>query len=100
MSAQLLLREQQRKQIFEAIEKAELDQREFDLTDDGSIVGLMHRLSGSRFVFHRDSTWRYVGYCSVSNGHEWLIDKSWMALVSYVSAWLAELKRHLRPQKG
>jgi hypothetical protein len=42
------------------------------LADDGSIVGLVHRLSGSRFVFHRDRTWRYVGYCSVSNGHEWL----------------------------
>ena len=95
-----LLRDPQRNQIFEAIERVGLDQMAFELTERANGARLEHRSSGSRFVFHRDRTWRYVGYCSVSDGPETPFDRSWITLIRLVDVWLAELAWHLDTVDG
>jgi hypothetical protein len=93
LQTQLLPR--QKDEIFGAIARAGLDRGEFNLAERGGSARLEHRRSGSRFVFVRDRTWRYVGYCSISDGPETPFDRSWLALIPVLRAWLAELTWHL-----
>jgi hypothetical protein len=85
----------QRDQILAAIEAAEFDRGEFDLTDGGLGGRLVHRASGSCLVFHRDHTWRFLGRCFVADGPQLEFDRSWMALMQLMAVWLSELRRHL-----
>ena len=86
-----LLPNPQRDQILAAIATAQFDRDEFDLTADG----LVHRASGSRFVFHQDRTWRFLGHCFVADGPPLQFDRSWLALIQLMAVWLGELRRHL-----
>jgi hypothetical protein len=92
----------QRDQILAAIEAAEFDRGEFDLTDDGLSGRLVHRASGSCFAFHRDSAWRFLGHCCVADGPQLEFDRSWTTLMQLMAVWLSELRRHLgaRPRHG
>jgi hypothetical protein len=95
MPLQPLLPNPQRDQIFAAIATAKLDRGEFDLTDDGLSGRLVHRASGSCFAFHRDRTWRFLGYCFVADGPQLAFDRSWIAVMQLMAVWLSELRRHL-----
>jgi hypothetical protein len=85
----------QRDQVFEAIETAAFDRDEFDLTTDGLGGRLVHSASGSRFAFNQDRTWRFLGHCFVAEGPQRQFDRSWLALLQLLAAWLSELRRHL-----
>jgi hypothetical protein len=95
-----LLLEPQRNQIFDAIERAGLDRDAFRITERGDAARLEHQPSGSRFVFVRDRTWRYLGYCSISDGAEVQFDRSWLALIQLLDVWLAEVAWHLDTFRG
>jgi hypothetical protein len=82
----------QRAQILAAIATAQFDREEFDLTADGHLV---HKTSGSRFAFHQDRTWRFLGHCFVADGPKLNFDRSWIALMQILAIWLGELRRHL-----
>jgi hypothetical protein len=90
-----LLREAQRNEIFEAIEKAGLDPSAFDLTDDGSEVRVEHTLSASCFTLYRDKTRRYLGTHFVGYGREKPFDRSWWTVIPLISLWLAEVTGEL-----
>jgi len=90
-----LLREAQRNEIFEAIEKAGLSPSAFDLTDDGSEVRVEHTLSASCFTLYRDKTRRYLGTYFVGYGLEKPFDISWQTVIPFISLWLAEVKGEL-----
>jgi hypothetical protein len=87
-----LLRETQRNEIFETIEKVGLDPSEFDLTDDGAEVRVEHTLSASCFTLYRDKTRRYLGTYFVAYGPEKTFDRSWRTVITLISLWLAEVK--------
>jgi hypothetical protein len=74
---------------------AEFDRDEFDLTVDGPGGRLVHKASGSRFAFHPDRTWRFLGHCFVADGPKLEFDRSWLALMQLLAVWLSELKQHL-----
>jgi hypothetical protein len=90
-----LLQKWMRNDIFQAIQAAGLDPKEFELEDDGSEARIKHKWSASCFIIARKSGYyssRYV----VVDGPEWPADTySWQASAARVSAWLAEVKRDL-----
>jgi hypothetical protein len=90
-----LLKEPRKNEIVQAIEKAGLDPRAFDLADDGAGFLIEHTQSASCFTLFRDPTWRYIGTYYVGIGPERSFDKSWMTLIPLVAEWLAELKSDL-----
>jgi hypothetical protein len=88
---QMTLPNPQSDQILAAIAAAQFDRGEFDLAHDG----LVHRASGSRFAFHRDRTWRFLGHCFVADRPPLEFDRSWITLLQLLAVWLDELRRHL-----
>jgi hypothetical protein len=89
-----LLPEPQTEQVFQAIAKAGFDRRDFELEDQAVWARLVHRVSGSYFVIHRDATWRFVGHYAVGAGPERLFDLSWMSVIFLLGKWLADVKRN------
>jgi hypothetical protein len=87
-----LLPEPQMEHIFQAIAKVGFYRHEFELEDRAIWARLVHKVSGSYFVIHRDATWRFVGHYAVGGGPERLFDLSWMSVIVLLGRWLAEVK--------
>jgi hypothetical protein len=60
MPPSLQLQKWQKNHIFEAIQQAALDPREFDLNDDGAEVRIKHKWSESYFIIGGNAI-RYFG---------------------------------------
>jgi hypothetical protein len=85
----------QKNQLFEAIEGAGLDPREFEFEDGDAEVRLKHKWSDSCFIFGGDAG-HYVGRCVVGDGPDWPYEiYSWQTLMPRVKRWLEEVKRDL-----
>jgi hypothetical protein len=87
-----LLQESQRNEILAAIEKAGLNPRAFDLTDDGAEVRVEHSLSASCFTLYRDKTRCYLGTYFVAYGPEKPFDRSWRTVIPLISLWITRVK--------
>jgi hypothetical protein len=87
-----LLKDPRKNEIVQAIERAGLDPREFDLADNGVEFRIEHTQTVSCLTLYRDNTWRYVGTCYVGFGPERSFDRSWMGFIPLLAEWLAELK--------
>jgi hypothetical protein len=84
-----------RNQIFEAIQVAGLDPKEFDLEDHDSGVRIKHKWSESCFFVGGDPG-HYAGRRVVGDGPDWPYDVySWEALMSRVGTWLQQVKQDL-----
>jgi hypothetical protein len=85
----------QTNRIFEAIQAAELDPREFHLENDDAEVSIKHKWSASHFTIVPDPS-HYVGRCVVGDGMDWPIDQyTWQSLVTRIGSWLEDVKRDL-----
>jgi hypothetical protein len=85
----------QKNQLFEAIQGAGLDPREFEFEDGDAEVRLKHKWSDSCFIFGGDAG-HYVGRCVVGDGPDWPYQiYSWQTLVPRVKRWLEEVKHDL-----
>jgi len=95
MPSSPLLQKWQRNHIFEAIQKAALDPREFDLNDDGAEVRIKHKWSESYFLIGGDAS-RYFGTRIAGDAPGFSYEAySWQNLMTRVIAWLYEVKRDL-----
>jgi hypothetical protein len=89
------LQKRHRNDIFQAIQAAGLDPREFDLVDSGTEVQIKHRSSESCFIVRGESGY-YVGQSVVGDGHAWPYSPcSWQTLIPQVSRWLEEVQHDL-----
>jgi hypothetical protein len=88
-----LLQKWHRNNIFEAIQAAGLEPREFDLNDSGTEVRIKHKSSGSCLTVRRESGY-YVGRSVVGDGHVWPYGPcGWQTLMPRLSRWLEEVKQ-------
>jgi hypothetical protein len=92
-----LLPKPQTDRIFQTIAEAGFDWHDFELANETIWARLTHKLSGSYFVIHRDSTWCFVGHCAVSDSPERQFDLSWVSVIVLVGKWLADVKRDCDP---
>lgn len=84
-----------RNEIFEAIQAAGLDPREFKLDDDDAENRLSHRWSPSYFVIGGEAG-HYEGRSVVGDAPPWTHDDySWEALLTRVTRWLDDVKKDL-----
>jgi hypothetical protein len=94
-SSTLRFQKWQKNQIFEAIQTAGLNPKEFDLQDQDAEVRIKHKWSASCFTIGGDAG-HYVGHYVVGDAPDWPIDVySWQALIQRMSHWLTEVKRDL-----
>ena len=63
----------QKNQLFETIQGAGLDPREFEFEDGDAEVRLKHKWSDSCFIFGGDAG-HYIGRYVVGDGPEWPYD--------------------------
>jgi hypothetical protein len=90
----LVLQKWQKNQIFEAIQKAGLDPREFDLQDGDDKIFVNHRSSTSFFTIRYDG--KYIGNYVIGDAPEWSYEQySWQPLLDRIKRWLEEVKRDL-----
>jgi hypothetical protein len=84
-----------RNQIFEAIQEAGLDPRDFDLEDGDVEVRIKRKWSKSCFIIGGSPT-RYVGHSIVGDGPDWPFEAySWQSVIQRISRWLGDVKRDL-----
>lgn len=91
------LQKWQKNEIFEAIEIAGLNPREFDLEDVDTNVRIKHRWSASYFIIG-GSPLHYVVNYVVGDGQAWPYDINvhfWQAVVERFKGWLGDVKRDL-----
>jgi hypothetical protein len=82
-------------EIFEAIQKAGLDPKEFDVKDADSKVRLEDKWSKSYFIIGGDAG-RYVGSYGAGDTPDWPYEVySWNTLMDRLSRWLKEVKLDL-----
>jgi len=82
-------------QVFEAIEAAGLNPREFGLDDEEDGVRIVHRRSQAYFLITNQAG-MYLGRSLVGDGIEWPYQSStWQFLMPKVSTWLKEIKADL-----
>ena len=97
MPPRLLLQKSQKNQIFEAVQSAGLDPREFSLEDMGfELARIKHTWSGSYFILGYEGG-MYVGRYVIGEGPEgpYQAARSWKTLMARVSRWLRDIKRDL-----
>jgi hypothetical protein len=89
------LQKWQKNHIFETIQEAGLDPKEFDLQDDAVEVRIKHKWSLSCFIIGGDPL-RYVGRYVVGDGTDWPFEVySWQTMISRISSWLEKVKHDL-----
>jgi hypothetical protein len=95
-SSTLRFQKWQKNQIFEAIQTAGLNPKEFDLQDQDAEVRIKHKWSASCFTIGGDAG-HYVGHYVVGDAPDWPIADvySWQGLIQRMSHWLNEVKRDL-----
>jgi hypothetical protein len=82
-------------EIFEAIQEAGLDPRDFDLEDGDVEVRIKPKWSKSCFIIGGDPA-PYVGHSVVGDGPDWSFKEySWQSLIRRISRWLEDVKRDL-----
>ena len=82
-------------QIFEAIQNAGLDPRDFDFEDGDAEVRIKHKWSESYFILGGEAG-HYVGHYVVGDSANWPYEVySWESVIPRVTGWLAEVKRDL-----
>jgi hypothetical protein len=90
----MMLVKYKRNDIFEAVESAGLEPRDFDLSDDDD-ARIKHRWSESCFIIGGEAG-HYTGYYVVGDGADWPYEVySWTALLDRIRRWLGEVKRDL-----
>jgi hypothetical protein len=90
-----LLQKWKKNQIFEAIQNAGLDPKEFDLNNDDAEARLKHKWSKSYFIIGGDAG-KYVGSYAAGDTPEWPYEVySWEPLMKRISSWLEEVKRDI-----
>ena len=84
-----------RNQIFEAIQAAELDPREFELKDDNTDARIKHKWSESFFIIC-DAPGGYTGQYIVGDRAAWSFEvSSWQVIVPRINQWLNDVKLDL-----
>ncbi len=95
MTPSLQLQKWQKNQIFETIQSAGLDPREFDLEDADAEVRIKHKWSESHFVVGGNAG-HYIGRYAAGDATAWPYDSySWQNLMTRISRWLEDVKRDL-----
>jgi len=90
-----LLQKWQRNNLFEAIQAAGLEPRDFNLADSGTEVQIKHKWSESIFIIG-GGPGHYVGHYVVGDSPSWPYDAySWQTSTTRVSTWLQGVKRDL-----
>jgi hypothetical protein len=90
-----LLQKWQNNQIFEAIQNAGLDPRDFDPKEADAEVRIKHKWSESYFIVGGNAG-HYVGRYVVGDAPDWRYEAySWQTLMERVSGWLKDVKRDL-----
>jgi hypothetical protein len=85
-----------RNQIFEAIEAAQLDPRDFRLDESEAEIRINHLRSPSYFLIDHGSA-HYEGSYLVGDGMVWPYSatSSWQYLMPRISRWLEDVKRDI-----
>src|ERR1700733_9804015 len=95
MSPSELLPKWKRNQVFEAIQGARLDPKDFHIEDGGAEVRIKHRWSASYFIIGGGPA-HYVGSYVVGDAPTWPYDAySWTAIMPRIGTWLEEVKHDL-----
>jgi hypothetical protein len=94
-SAIFLLQKWKKNEIFEAIQNARLDPKEFELKDGDAKVELKHKWSQSYFIV-AGSALKYTGSYQAGDPPNWPYEAySWEAVMERISRWLGEVERDL-----
>jgi hypothetical protein len=89
------LKKHKRNQIFEALQTAGLDLREFEIVEDEDKARIGHRYSDASFSIGGDPG-HYVGQSVVGDGNPWPYEVySWDPVMERVDRWAREVKRDL-----